>query len=90
MKVTYTNRQMKLVAENPDDQLIADLRRRLRAAVEEEIRDFFEEVRVAFRNLPEGQSITLFSKPIEVLISREFPDDEEQVDEEVASTETTA
>jgi len=71
MKITITDRDCKIVAEDPDDKFVGYVQQQIQDAIAIEIGEFFEEISVTLRNLKPGKTVQLESKPIRVEIFRE-------------------
>jgi hypothetical protein len=71
MQLSYTNKTLKIIAENPDERFSQDIARRLAEAVQRYIDEFFEEVRVAMRHVQDhpNHKVTLVMKPFTVEVS---------------------
>jgi hypothetical protein len=71
MKLEFKNDTgLKLRADNPDESLNHYFKGRILDAYNEETRNFLEEVAVALRKLPPGKTVTVYSKPISVQLTR--------------------
>lgn len=86
MKWTYTNarRNIYLQCEHDETQLMAYMRAKFREALDQEWREFSEEVAVKLRNMQPGEKATLQSKPIVVTIEREAESPPVEVVEQLA------
>lgn len=78
------NCDCKIGADKPDDTFISYSLEQVQRAIVKEQMEFLEEVRVTFRNLKPGKTVTLKSKPIRVTISREH-----ETEEPSGATETS-
>jgi hypothetical protein len=70
VKLTFTGEHgINVTAENPDERISKYFRDKIAEAYHAEIQAFLEEVAVAIRKLEPGQTVTVESKPMKVMIS---------------------